>query len=211
MDILKDLVQNIVVIVILTTFLDLLLPSSSMQRFVKVVMGLFILVSLLNPILELLSGSQEFEVFSWEQPQAVSGSSILAGSERMKETNEGLFIDNYSIRLEKQMEALLKYVKDVESAIVKVEINNVNEIRAQDSIKSVHVTVRSEEGGEGKDNPGIIEPINIQVGKTANKDSAHNSPHKAETGEERLSEQEIKQILFQYFGLMPKQVMVVFF
>lgn len=209
MEIIKDLVRNIVVIVLLTTFLDLLLPSSSMQRFVKVVMGLFILMSLLNPVLELLSGNQEFEVFSWQQPQTVTSNSILAGSERLKETNEGLFLDNYCLRLEKQMEGLLKFVRGVEAVKVKVELKSGHEIRAQDIIKNVQVTVKSREGGEENNNAGIIEPINIRVGSTENNDPA-NGPRKAETGEEKLAEQEIKQILFQYFGLKPVQVFVVF-
>lgn len=210
MDILKELVSNIVAIVLLTTFLDLLLPSSSMQRFVKVVMGLFILVSLLNPILELLSRDQEFEVFSWQQPQAVASNSILLGSQRLKDTNEELFLDNYRQLMEKQMESLLKLVRGIESVQVNLELKNGEDMRAQEGIKNVQVIVLSMEGGEIKENAGLVDPIIIQIENKAQEDPVNDAPRKAETGGEKRTEQEIRHLLTQYFGLQQTQIIVFF-
>lgn len=210
MDILKELVSNIVAIVLLTTFLDLLLPSSSMQRFVKVVMGLFILVSLLNPILELLSRDQEFEVFSWQQPQAVASNSILLGSQRLKDTNEELFLDNYRQLMEKQMESLLKLVRGIESVQVNLELKNGEDMRAQEGIKNVQVIVLSMEGGEIEENAGLVDPIIIQIENKAQEDPVNDAPRKAETGREKRTEQEIRHLLTQYFGLQQTQIIVFF-
>jgi stage III sporulation protein AF len=53
MDWLGGWLKTIVLVILLATFVDLLLPSSKMQRYVKTVMSLFILLTLLSPILKL--------------------------------------------------------------------------------------------------------------------------------------------------------------
>lgn len=53
MDWLGGWLKSIVVIVLLATFVDILLPSQSMQRYVKTVISLFILLILLQPLLSI--------------------------------------------------------------------------------------------------------------------------------------------------------------
>lgn len=43
--------QNIILLVLIATVLDMLLPNSSIQRYVKFVMGLLILLSIISPML----------------------------------------------------------------------------------------------------------------------------------------------------------------
>ena len=50
MDILRQLIQTIVVIVILAVFLEMLLPRGDMRRYVKMVMGLLIIVAVLQAV-----------------------------------------------------------------------------------------------------------------------------------------------------------------
>lgn len=47
-------IQELVLAVIMATFLDLILPNNTMQRYVRLVMGLIILVLILSPLLTLL-------------------------------------------------------------------------------------------------------------------------------------------------------------
>ena len=50
-------VKGIVMVVIFATFLELLLPTSSMQRFIRVIMGLFIMLAIMNPLIAILQSS----------------------------------------------------------------------------------------------------------------------------------------------------------
>ena len=47
-------VKGIVFVVLFASFLELLLPSNSMQRFVRVIMGLFIMLTILQPVIEIM-------------------------------------------------------------------------------------------------------------------------------------------------------------
>ncbi|MBW7458602.1 stage III sporulation protein AF, partial [Paenibacillus sepulcri] len=48
--------QQIIAVVLLAGFIDLLLPNQTMQRYVRLVAGLIILLTILTPILNLLQG-----------------------------------------------------------------------------------------------------------------------------------------------------------
>jgi stage III sporulation protein AF len=63
---LSDWLKEIILVILLATFVDLLLPNSSMQRYVKVVISLFILMTLLSPILTIFQSNIDLD-------QAVSG------------------------------------------------------------------------------------------------------------------------------------------
>lgn len=52
---LTDWLTQIIIVVLLAVFVDLILPGSSMHRYVKLVMGLFILMTMLSPILSIIS------------------------------------------------------------------------------------------------------------------------------------------------------------
>jgi len=60
--------QQIIAVVLLAGFVDLLLPNKSMQRYVRLVAGLIILLTILTPILRMLQGD-----FSAKLNQSVDG------------------------------------------------------------------------------------------------------------------------------------------
>ena len=45
MEIIRSLVQNLIVIIILAVMLDMFLPAGEMRKYVKMVMGLLIIVA----------------------------------------------------------------------------------------------------------------------------------------------------------------------
>ncbi|KYD25698.1 stage III sporulation protein AF [Parageobacillus toebii] len=55
MQIVIEWVTNILIFILFATMIDLLLPSSNMQKYVKMVVGLILLLLMLSPILKLLS------------------------------------------------------------------------------------------------------------------------------------------------------------
>ncbi|MFB6362631.1 stage III sporulation protein AF [Paenibacillus elgii] len=61
MDFLSGWLKSIVMVILLATFVDLLLPNHSMQRYVKTVIGLFLLLTLLQPLFSLLGQRSQLE------------------------------------------------------------------------------------------------------------------------------------------------------
>jgi len=55
--------KQIILLVLVATFFDLLLPNNSMERYVKLVMGLLIIFAILNPIFSLLDKNLDPSLF----------------------------------------------------------------------------------------------------------------------------------------------------
>lgn len=51
---LTEWIKQLISLVLLATFADLLLPNAKLQKYTKIVIGLFIIVTLLNPLLQFL-------------------------------------------------------------------------------------------------------------------------------------------------------------
>jgi stage III sporulation protein AF len=54
MELIADWLRQIVLLVLIATFIDLLLPNHSMDRYVKLVMGLLIILAILSPVFSLI-------------------------------------------------------------------------------------------------------------------------------------------------------------
>lgn len=61
--ILGDLIRNLVLLLLLAAFLEMLLPKSTLSRQIRLVVGLFVMLTILQPILQL---------FNWQGPVGIS-------------------------------------------------------------------------------------------------------------------------------------------
>jgi stage III sporulation protein AF len=59
---LSDWLKSIIMVILLATFVDILLPNQTMQRYVKTVISLFILLTLLQPIFSLFQKSTSVDL-----------------------------------------------------------------------------------------------------------------------------------------------------
>ena len=72
----SDWLKQIVLLVLIATFIDLLLPNNRLDRYVKLVMGLLIILAMLSPVFQLLSEDHDLRSFAFLEfkPGAVQGS-----------------------------------------------------------------------------------------------------------------------------------------
>lgn len=124
MDVLSEIVRHVILIIFLTTFLEMIMPSSSMQRFVKVVMGLFILIAILNPLLNLLVEQRELDAFVWQQEELLQPQSdrILENSAHFQKLNNDLVWGEYKRKIERHMESIVQTVQGVKEVQVNVKL-----------------------------------------------------------------------------------------
>lgn len=87
---LSNWLQELIMIVLLATFVDMLLPNRSMERYVKLVLSLLILLTLLSPITKLLKSDPVAELkramTAMESPSEGNATleQILAQGERLQ-------------------------------------------------------------------------------------------------------------------------------
>ncbi len=159
--------REIIVILLFAAFVDLLLPNSSMQRYVKVVISLFILMTLLNPITTLFKmdiQSLQLTDSAIEAVSMLSLQDIMKGGESLK-----VFNDQHSLQfLENQISELIKADLDlllpgkVKQVTTQVVLKGSNEAI---EIKRVNVTLfnqsESLQSLEKSGDIAVIAPIKL--------------------------------------------------
>lgn len=113
MEAVRGLVLNVTLIILLTTLLDLLLPEGRLQPFVKLVMGLFVVISMLNPLLNFLRQGETLQAWVLEEPiVSEQWDSIMAQGKFLQENRQQEIWQQYAIKLQEQVEALLLLLED---------------------------------------------------------------------------------------------------
>lgn len=71
--------KTVIMVIMLATFVDLLLPSNTMQRYVKTVLSLFILLTLLTPVLQLFQKDWNMDQLLSQAEKEQSEKTMFAG------------------------------------------------------------------------------------------------------------------------------------
>jgi stage III sporulation protein AF len=134
-------VKYIIFVVLFASFLELLLPSSSMQRFVRVIMGLFIMLAIMNPIISIIQN----HLIPTNQVPALStnfGNSIMNDSMNMSNERERLSHELYKKELAQQMKILVMAIDGVADVHVNIEIKTVKNSSIASGIESVILYIK---------------------------------------------------------------------
>lgn len=131
-------IKNIIFIVLFASFLELLLPNSSMQRFVRVIMGLFIMLAILGPVIDVVQHS-----LTPIQVPTLSGSggnptAILHDAQNFAQQRETIAATQYKKELAQQMQVMITALEGVADAKVVIETND-NDGGQKGTVKSVMV------------------------------------------------------------------------
>ncbi|MHB8169942.1 MAG: stage III sporulation protein AF [Thermincolia bacterium] len=166
MDVIREMVRNIAIIVVLTSLLEMLLPVSNMQRFVRVVMGLFIIVTLLNPVLALVDKEVAFQVSGPMATKNGELSGILDKGKAISQESQGQAMAQYEEKLGQQVMAVAQMVPGVDLNQVKVKVKNDTGAH-QGEIKEIRLVLNSElpKEAKGAKEGGIqpVQPVEIEI------------------------------------------------
>jgi len=153
---LQTLVRNLALILLLATFLEMLLPNKSMRGFVQMVMGLFVISAVLNPITTFLHTPLSMDIPAWTTttPQdlpaiAVEGQGTRIGRDAVQEQYRQILIN--------QIKALALGISGVGDAEVDVEFEEgAGGLIDQPRIAEVNVLLKSAQGTIQSVQPIII-------------------------------------------------------
>jgi len=149
----SEWVKNIVLIVLFASFLELLLPSSAMQRFVRVIMGLLVLLAVLNPVLDVLSARLTPEVPALAAANGAAAERARNGAKIMVRERERVAAELYRRDLARQMRAVVAAVDGVADA--KVTVTTAAADGRPGAVERVTVYVRPGNAREGKAVPKV--------------------------------------------------------
>ncbi len=236
-DWLSGWLKQIIVIILLATFVDLILPNSAMQRYVKVVVSLFILMTLLFPIIDLLKADFDLNrlTLSLEQltdarhndPAADSGENIQSLASIMKEGKQvQAENDKASLQMVEQQlaQTIMQQLEQRESVKAdSVEVKTGLDRDGRPEIESVHVVLSSDRPHAERqhDEPQTqpvepVKPVHIEIRIGQDEERGESAAKDDTAADERLTdemEEKKRRILHSIqdqWRLSADQVSVIF-
>ena len=125
MQLLSEIVRNVIVIIIIASFLELLLPQGTLQPLVRFAIGLFVLIAVLNPVMSFLLQDVTYSIEWWNFQSDSKGQEEIM--QQGKKLNEQLMKSNQQLLQEKvggQIGAVAMLVPGIEEVETLVCIND---------------------------------------------------------------------------------------
>lgn len=122
---LKEWVRTLAMLIILATCLELLVPMGSMKKYVRLAMGLLMMLSMLNPLFDFLGQPVQLDPQAFvpqEGVQLPSISEIMTEAQRFREKNEALVLEETRVRLGEEAARAARSVEGVAAAQAEVEL-----------------------------------------------------------------------------------------
>lgn len=157
------LARNIVFVILIAVFIEMLLPLKETRKFVEVVVGLFVLITILNPIVSFIQQEPliELEMAEGNEEQLQQ---ILDQGKELQQVQTAQTESYYGKHLEEQIAAFACIVPEVEKADARVQFaasSSQDEVGAIERIEILikdtslpavdlveEVTIGPESGGE---------------------------------------------------------------
>lgn len=149
--------QGIIVAVIIATLIEMILPNSSSKKYVKVVIGMYILFTIVSPIIKKLGGKDinlnTIDIEKYEQQISKSDNTILR---KFEDNNTRSIKDIYVSNLKADISAKLKekgYEIDTSDIQIKDDENY--------TIEKITLKLIKMEQKQGKNNEIVINTVEI--------------------------------------------------
>ncbi|PTM58522.1 stage III sporulation protein AF [Desmospora activa] len=167
---LSDWLKQIVMLVLIATFLDLLLPNNALDRYVKLVMGLLIILAMLSPVLNLLQTDWDITDFKFEPSQQQEEAMdpldrIQQEGNSLANSREGMVREQVEQELAEQIDSEITERFKLKVAMINVKIQ-VNDEGATDGVEKVEMTLYPAEAEEGRrqmDAVNEVDPVIVDL------------------------------------------------
>lgn len=213
METIRLLVQNLIVIIMLAVFLEMFLPQSDLRRYIRLVMGLLIIVAVLQALSSLAKSSWKQalpeQAISAENPEFPSLSEITAAGENLNKDQRAQAQEKYRQSLARQISALVGIRSDVE--VVSAEVQTYDEPDSQKlgQIKKIILRLKNNASPAEDGKKSIVNPVEIKTGKNAPDSGTKTDDKKNGSQISIQTKDKLIKILTDFYSLSPDQIIIL--
>ncbi len=210
MDIIRSLVQSLIVIIILAMFLEMLLPAGEVNKYVKMVVGLLIIIAVVQAVGNLTRFDFTGELQPYVQKKDdLSFSAIRENGEKINAGQQVTALEQYRQGLENQVMALARVNRKVSVVDVEVKVQSKKNQPEYGQLREIVLVVSRESGPEQPEpeNQVVVEvePVTVRVDRLKEGTLAG-----SEAGPPREAVAGLINTVADFYNLNPEQVRVVY-
>ncbi|MBE4910455.1 stage III sporulation protein AF [Bacillus luteolus] len=199
MEFLADWITNIILFILLATVVEMLLPNSSMQKYVKMVVGLLLIVIILTPLFQLLT--QDFEQtfaslrVSPQNNEKNIENLIEIKKKEIQASNRAYILEEMAVQMKTEVEEEMvqEYGLTVEKVLLFPKEESI-EITSPDDLSSIEVVLSKLD--KDPNAVAVVKPVIIDTSKQT----------QIETNQPIVKE--IASYLASIWGSNPEQIVV---
>ena len=199
-------IQGIVVAVIIGTIIEMILPEGNCKKYIKVVIGVYILFSIISPIITKFSGNNFSVTNIFDLNEYIQASSNV--EEDLNENQQQQIRNIYETNLKNDIKEKLKS-KGYEAIKISLNIENNN----QYTLKNINITLKKAEETKKTENTiKTVNEIEIQIGSNTNsKNNEQKENSNSQNNSTNLSNKEkneLKQYLSGIYEIDEKNISI---
>jgi len=206
---LKIWIKNIVVIMMLGLVLEVFIPRGDLKKYVKMVMGLFVIFMILQPLLKLIdynfSLATEINIKDFPGKEE-----IIEKGNLLKQENERMAIENYKLNLENQIKKIVETSNGIDNVRAIVDVYDDKKDERYGLIRSVELILEMRETETPqfkKTDINPVEKVNIQIYPDREKENQEPSAKGMTMINEGLSEK-IRKTLSDLYKIPPNNIRI---
>lgn len=199
---LKPWVINIVIIILFVIITDIILPDGSMKRYVRVIIGIFVLLAIIQPFIHIKDIKYDFEKSYIESSIILDNKNLLDDKEVLGKYQKIKALEIYEKNLTDKITAAISYKESISknSIVIKLDINKDHQDSKFGTLNSVQVLIPKEE------QTGNIEKIKkVEIGK---EEKVIYKQEKEYNFNDKTSSDEIRDMLSKMLGIDKDKVQV---
>jgi stage III sporulation protein AF len=176
---LTEWITNIIVLVLLAGVIELLLPGNQFQSYIKMVIGLLILLAMLSPLFKLLNSDMDKVFQAMDLPAVAKENEIKNSIEKNKSEIQGAhrayILEQMAVPMKKQVQEELKKTYELEIVDLQIQTDSGTEPLKLEDITGAKVVL-----AKHHEQAGISEVSEVDI----NISDAGNQAEKNEVPEE---------------------------
>lgn len=177
MDYITSWIREIILLILMAVLLELLLPNSTLQRYVRMVVGLLLLLALLKPVLSVFDTNVNDMLSAFSSSAIVSDNQIKNSIKNQKkeiQASQRAYIEKQmgvQWKKQAQKEVSDRFRMDVDN--VEVTLSDLQFGSSRTNIKKVTVYLSKQvKDRQGKTNP--VKPVTVDVSEGPDQSSDDN-------------------------------------
>ncbi|MCA1058165.1 stage III sporulation protein AF [Rossellomorea aquimaris] len=168
MSFLTDWITNIIIFVLLATVIDMLLPSSNMQKYTKIVTGLLLITIILTPLFKLMSTDFDEVMksidFNGQSQNKSVENEIEMKKKEIQASQRAYILEQMAVQMKQQAE---KELMDEHGKVIeKITVQAEDLEKVPDSITEVSVVMKDKESEEDS-SIETVQHVEIDTGSEA--------------------------------------------
>lgn len=207
-----DWIQGIIIAVIISTIIEMILPEGTSKKYIKVVIGVYILFSMISPVINKVTGKdfRVSDIFDLDEYIEVSknGENMKKNLEDQNQDSiKEIYISSLKNDIKEKIENKEYKVNDIQ---LEVENNDTYALKSLRLIVSKVETNKTnkQDNVENQNSINTIEKVEVNIGNTQNISNENTSKSNNKQDISSQDKKELKSYLSNVYEISIKNIFI---